>query len=168
MTELAWGLELSEQRFVLVARFPSDRYLPEGFVERTKGRGVVVASWAPQIAVLGHVATGGFLSHCGWNSTLESVSSGVPMIAWPLYAEQRMNATILEEEVGVAVKVAAAAAVVGREEIERVVRLVMEGEKGKEMREKARLLKESAAEALSVGGGGSWASLAKVAERWKK
>ncbi|CAN0922068.1 UDP-glycosyltransferase 72B1 [Linum grandiflorum] len=83
--------------------------------------------------------------------------NGVPMIAWPLYAEQRMNATILEEEVGVAVK---------REEIEKVVRLVMEGEKGKVMREKAKSVKESAALSLSDGGE-SWESLAKVARGWK-
>ncbi|CAN0922069.1 UDP-glycosyltransferase 72B3 [Linum grandiflorum] len=82
--------------------------------------------------------------------------NGVPMIAWPLYAEQRMNATILEEE----------DAVVGREEIEKVVRLVMEGEKGKVMREKAKSVKESAALSLSDGGE-SWESLAKVARGWK-
>ncbi|CAN0922077.1 Hydroquinone glucosyltransferase [Linum grandiflorum] len=174
LEELAVGLEQSEQRFVMVVRFPSDRssaaffdvgsgkedddpaaYLPEGFVERTKGRGMVVRSWAPQAEVLSHPSTGGFLSHC------------VPMIAWPLYAEQRMNATILEEEVGVAVKARRTEdAVVGREEIEKVVRLVMEGEKGKVMREKAKSVKESAALSLSDGGE-SWESLAKVARGWK-
>ncbi|CAN0922070.1 UDP-glycosyltransferase 72B1 [Linum grandiflorum] len=151
----------------MVVRFPSDTYLPEGFVERTKGRGMVVRSWAPQAEVLSHPSTGGFLSHCGWNSTLESMINGVPMIAWPLYAEQRMNATILEEEVGVAVKARRTEdAVVGREEIEKVVRLVMEGEKGKVMREKAKSVKESAALSLSDGGE-SWESLAKVARGWK-
>ncbi|CAN1835850.1 Anthocyanidin 3-O-glucosyltransferase 5 [Linum perenne] len=191
LEELALGLEMSEQRFVMVVRLPSDKssaaffdvgsgkeeddpeaYLPKGFTERTKGKGVVVKSWAPQAEVLSHPSTGGFLSHCGWNSTLESVINGVPMIAWPLYAEQRMNATILEEEVGVAVKARARAAaaeeeeVVGREEIEKVVRLVMEGEKGKLMRKKAKLIKESAAKSLSHGGE-SWESLAKFAQGCK-
>ncbi|KAK3038144.1 hypothetical protein RJ639_029598 [Escallonia herrerae] len=126
LTELAWGLVMSQQRFVLVARKPNEAsasaafydtgrdvndpasYLPEGFMKRTKKFGLVVPSWVPQVAVLGHESTAAFLSRCGWNSTLESVVNGVPMIAWPLYTEQRMNATVMAEEVGVAVKPAVA------------------------------------------------------------
>ncbi|KAJ4700947.1 Glycosyltransferase [Melia azedarach] len=102
LNELALGLEMSEQRFLWVVRSPNDEsanaayfdveskrnpydFLPKGFLERTKGRGLVVPSWAPQAQVLSHSATGGFLTHCGWNSTLESVVNGVPLIAWPLY-----------------------------------------------------------------------------------
>lgn len=186
LIELAWGLEMSQQRFILVARKPTEvngfatffnvgsdvndpmSYLPDGFTERTKGLGLVVPSWAPQEVILRHAAIGGFLSHCGWNSTLESVVHGVPMIAWPLYAEQRMNATMLTEEVGVAMKLAVgdAGRVVGREEIQRVVRLVMEGEEGKKMRSKARELQLSAKEALSHGGS-SYESLARIAHSWK-
>ncbi|TKY50572.1 Anthocyanidin 3-O-glucosyltransferase 5 [Spatholobus suberectus] len=170
-TELAWGLELSGVRFVWVVREPNDAnacaaffnagggdeatsYLPEGFVERTGERGLVVRSWAPQVAILRHASTGAFLSHCGWNSTLESVAHGVPVIAWPLYAEQRMNGAMVEEDVGVGVrvKVKGEGGVVGREEIERVVRMVMEGEEGKVMKRRARELRESAAKALRVGG----------------
>ncbi|XP_065846992.1 hydroquinone glucosyltransferase-like [Euphorbia lathyris] len=185
-TELAWGLELSQQRFLMVARKPIDgsasatffnvgsdvndpmAYLPEGFLERTEGRGLVVPSWAPQIAVLKHPATGGFLSHCGWNSALESLSCGVPMIAWPLYAEQRMNATILSEEVGVAIKPAVAEGkkIVERGDIERVVKVVMEGEEGKKMKERAGKLKESASKALDINGP-SYDSLARLAQQWK-
>ncbi|KAG5029652.1 Anthocyanidin 3-O-glucosyltransferase 5 [Glycine soja] len=170
--ELAWGLELSGVRFVWVVRVPNDAsafaaffnaggdddatsYLPEGFVSRTRERGLVVRSWAPQVAILRHASTGAFVSHCGWNSTLESVANGVPVIAWPLYAEQRMNGTTVEEDVGVGVRVRAKSTekgVVGREEIERVVRMVMEGEEGKEMKRKARELKETAVKSLSVGG----------------
>jgi hydroquinone glucosyltransferase len=189
LTELTWGLELSQKRFVLVTRKPSDcsasgsffnvgddvnvndpkTYLPEGFLERTKGVGLVLSSWAPQVAVLSHSSTGAFLSHCGWNSTLESVTHGVPMIAWPLYAEQRMNATMLTEEVGVAVKPAGVGegkGVVEREEIERVVRMVMEGEEGKAMRRRARELKRSAVQGLNFGGS-SYESLFRVVEEWK-
>lgn len=186
LTELAWGLEASKQRFILVVQKPTDvsafatffnvgsdendpvAYLPEGFVRRTEGVGLVVPSWAPQVAVLCHEATGGFLSHCGWNSTLESMVHGVPMIAWPLYAEQKMNATMLTEEVGVAVKPAArdGERVIRREEIERVVRLVMEGEEGKIMRRRAKELQESAEKAL-VYGGSSYESLTRVVESWK-
>ncbi|EMS60552.1 UDP-glycosyltransferase 72B2 [Triticum urartu] len=66
--------------------------------------GLAVAGWAPQVRVLAHPATAGFMSHCGWNSTLESLASGVPMITWPLYAEQKMNAAILTELTGVALR----------------------------------------------------------------
>ncbi|RLM80867.1 hypothetical protein C2845_PM12G07960 [Panicum miliaceum] len=108
--ELAAGLEDSGHRFLWVVRMPSldginfamfighmsDKddplaWLPEGFVERTSGRGLAVAAWAPQARVLSHPATAALVSHCGWNSTLERVASGMPMVAWPLYAEQRME-----------------------------------------------------------------------------
>jgi coniferyl-alcohol glucosyltransferase len=129
-------------------------YLPDGFLERTHGLGLVVTQWAPQLDILRHPSTGGFLSHCGWNSSLESMLSGVPMIAWPMYAEQKMNATMLAEEVGVAVrpKVVPTKGVVGREEIEMMVRKVMEGQEGKAMRGKAKELKISGEKALNEGG----------------
>ncbi|GMN34918.1 hypothetical protein TIFTF001_044959 [Ficus carica] len=192
ITEVAWGLELSKQRFIWVIRAPSGAtssgaffkaggevnnvsdpdpasFLPEGFVERTKEVGPVVPSWAPQIAVLRHEATGAFWSHCGWNSTLESVAHGVPMIAWPLYSEQRMNATILAEDVGVAVKVAeeGGRGTVTREEIARVVRVVIQGEEGKALRRRAEEFKESAAKALNSHCGSSFESLSCVAKEWK-
>lgn len=94
--EIAQGLEASGQRFLLVLRPPSNPenvpLLPEGFEERTRGRGFVQVGWAPQLWVLSHRAVGGFLTHCGWNSTLESICRGVPMLAWPIQAEQAMNA----------------------------------------------------------------------------
>ncbi|XP_031403751.1 UDP-glycosyltransferase 72B1-like isoform X2 [Punica granatum] len=187
LTELGWGLELSQQRFVWVVRAPTDvsgsgtffkagstksgpeEYLPEGFLERTRGLGVVVQSWAPQMAILGHSSTGAFISHCGWNSTLESLSCGVPLIAWPLYAEQRMNAAMLAEDIGVAIRPVTmdqGTGLVGRDEVERVVRMVMEGEEGKALRRRARDLKDSAEKALSCGGT-SWETLATVCREWK-
>uniref|UniRef100_A0A7N2M081 Uncharacterized protein n=1 Tax=Quercus lobata TaxID=97700 RepID=A0A7N2M081_QUELO len=85
----------------------------------------MVPFWAPQVDVLNHPSIGGFLSHCGWGSTLESITNGVPMIAWPLYAEQKMNATLLTEEIGVAIrsKVLPSKKVVQREEIEKMARM---------------------------------------------
>ncbi|KAF4380594.1 hypothetical protein G4B88_008745 [Cannabis sativa] len=164
LNEIAWGLEMSGQRFVWV---------------RTKEVGYVVSSWAPQSAVLRHRSTGAFLSHCGWNSIVESLSQGVPMIAWPLYAEQKMNATILVEEVGVAVKLAVdlRKGIVTREEIKRAVSLVInnggnddddeeeeeeERNLGKVLRLKARKLKLSAEKALRKDGGSSYDSLTQL------
>ncbi|XP_057424018.1 UDP-glycosyltransferase 72B3-like [Lotus japonicus] len=178
-TEFAWGLELSGQRFLWVVRAPSDISsatlynvggvgshvqwgLPEGFVERTRGRGMVVGPWAPQVSVLRNTSTGAFVSHCGWNSTLESVAYGLPMIAWPLYSEQRMNAAMVAEVLGVGVRMEGEGGVVGRKEIERVVRMVLEGEEGRRLRQRAIDLGESSVKALRLGGDSclAWAALA--------
>nr|WIW42670.1 UDP-glycosyltransferase [Nicotiana tabacum] len=121
LAPLAFGLELSEHKFIWVVRPPSEvvvdyldvdkergdgtpQYLPEGFLTRTKKFGLVIQMWSDQGGILSHPSVGGFLSHCGWNSCIESITNGVPIIAWPLYAEQRQNATMLTEELGVAVK----------------------------------------------------------------
>ncbi|KAG6729724.1 hypothetical protein I3842_01G045200 [Carya illinoinensis] len=187
MTELAWGLEMSQHRFIWVVRPPTrtaaddafftagtassgddpSTYLPAGFLTRTKNKGLLVPIWAPQVEVLSHPSVGGFLSHCGWNSTLESVANGVPMIVWPLYSEQRMNATLLEEELGVAVrpKVLPSKKVVGREEIEETVRQIMEDKEGKnEIRARVKELKYSAEKALSKGGS-SYTALSRLAQQ---
>ncbi|XP_047940778.1 anthocyanidin 3-O-glucosyltransferase 2-like [Salvia hispanica] len=137
--------------------------LPEGFLERTKGVGRVIG-WAPQAAVLAHPAVGGFVSHCGWNSILESVSCGVPMAAWPLYAEQQMNAFQVVEEVGVAVEVRVdyrreSGVVVGAEEIAAAIEGMMEGEKG--VRERAEEMRERSSGAV-VDGGSSRMFLARL------
>lgn len=185
MAELAWGLELSKQRFVWVVRPPIDNdaagaffnlddgsegipsFLPEGFLARTREVGLVVPLWAPQVEILAHPSVGGFLSHCGWNSTLESITNGVPMIAWPLYAEQKMNATILTEELGMAVqpKTLASERVVVRAEIEMMVRKIMEDEEGFGIRKRVNELKHSGEKALSSKGGSSYNSLSQIAKQ---
>jgi hydroquinone glucosyltransferase len=185
ITELALGLETSEQRFLWVVRPPNDKvanatffshvqnhndpfdFLPEGFLERTKGRGVVLPSWAPQAQILSHGSTGGFLTHCGWNSVLESVVNGIPLIAWPLYAEQKMNAVMLTEDIKVAVRVKANEnGVVGREEILKVTKALMEGEDGKKLRSRMKELKDAAARVLSEDGS-STKALSELALKWK-
>ncbi|KAD2034898.1 hypothetical protein E3N88_41988 [Mikania micrantha] len=170
--ELAWGLELSQQKFVWVIRPPIGSlndgtfftsgsgpdaptgFLPEGFLDRTRERGLIAPLWAPQVKILNHQSIGGFLTHCGMNSFHESIRGGVPMIAWPLYAEQRINAALLTEQLGVAVRPATLPTEkeVGREEIEKMVRTLMESEEGKMMREKVKILRLSADEALSIKG----------------
>ncbi|KAK2631319.1 hypothetical protein EUGRSUZ_L03088 [Eucalyptus grandis] len=185
--EMAWGLELSQQRFLWIVRKPTDasasatffnvgrdeeddptKYLPQGFQEKTREVGMVVPSWAAQVAILSHPSIGAFLSHCGWNSSVESLAKGVPMIARPLYVEQRTNAAMLAEDIGVAIgpTVEEGRKVAGREEIERVVRAVVSGEEGKRKRRRAREIRYSSVESLSAGGS-SHASLAAVCEDWK-
>lgn len=127
---------------------------------------MVVPLWAPQADILGHPSVGGFFSHCGWNSTLESVTNGVPMIAWPLYAEQRMNATLLTEELGVAVRseVPPWKKVVGREEIQRMVRKIMVEKDGFKIRDRVKELKLSGEKALREGGS-SYSALSQVVSK---
>ena len=81
-----------------------EEVLPEGFLDRTIKIGKVIG-WAPQVAVLAHSAIGGFVSHCGWNSTLESIWYGVPMATWPLFADQQLNAFQLVKDLGLAVEI---------------------------------------------------------------
>ncbi|KAG5538690.1 hypothetical protein RHGRI_019301 [Rhododendron griersonianum] len=183
INELALGLEMSGQKFLWVARKPSDKsdaaffdaqsqtdplgFLPKGFLERTKGQGLVVSSWAPQIEVLRHGSTGGFLTHCGWNSTLESVFHGVPLIVWPLFADQKMNAVMLNEGLKVTLRPKAnEIGIVEREEIARVVKELIEGEEGKKVREKMKGLQDAAGKELNKDGS-SAKSLSELAFRWK-
>ncbi|KAG6582665.1 hydroquinone glucosyltransferase-like [Cucurbita moschata] len=185
LNELALGLEMSGQKFIWVVRSPSDkeasasffsvhsqddplRYLPEGFVERNRGRGLMVPSWAPQAQILKHGSTGGFLSHCGWNSTLESLVSGVPLIAWPLYAEQRVNAIILTEEIKAALrpKMNEESGIIEKEEIAKVVKCLFEGEEGKKVRAKMEELRVAGERAIGDGGSSS-RTLLEVVQKWR-
>ncbi|OIW13577.1 hypothetical protein TanjilG_25676 [Lupinus angustifolius] len=184
--ELALGLEMSDQRFLWVVKSPNDKianasyfsadskadpfdFLPKGFVERTKGRGYLVPGWAPQTQVLAHGSIGGFLSHCGWNSTLESVVNGVPLIAWPLFAEQKMNAFMLTQDIKVALRPNKnnSNGLVEREEIASVVKCLMEGEDGKKLRYRMKDLKDLAAKALSENGS-STKNISQLALKWTK
>ncbi|KAF7835858.1 hydroquinone glucosyltransferase-like [Senna tora] len=179
--ELAFGLEQSGKRFLWVMRAPSNsanvglsstiedplRFLPEGFLERTKERGLVVPSWAPQVQILSHGSIGGFLSHCGWNSVIESVNLGVPLIAWPLFAEQRLNAVMLSNRLKVALwpKMNENGIVVN-EEISKVVMSLMEGEEGKEIYKRMRCLKDFVTNSWNDGGSSTMA-LDEVTSKWR-
>ncbi|CAK9139136.1 unnamed protein product [Ilex paraguariensis] len=94
LIEFAWGLANSKQTFLWIIRpdlvIGVSAILPPEFVSETKERSLL-ASWCPQEQVLNHRSVGGFLTHCGWNSTIESVCGGVPMLCWPIFAEQQTN-----------------------------------------------------------------------------
>ncbi|KAL9256684.1 Hydroquinone glucosyltransferase-like protein [Drosera capensis] len=182
--ELALGLEMSGQRFLWIVRPPSDAsscpsycggpsqddpftFLPNGFIDRTMDRGLVVSSWACQIKILNHESTGGFLTHCGWNSVLESITHGVLLIAWPLYAEQKTNAVLLTDGLKVALRPKINEnGLVAHDEVSKVVRSLMQGDEGKRIRDRARELKESAHRAISDRGS-STKALDQVATRWR-
>ncbi|KAJ3701117.1 hypothetical protein LUZ61_004822 [Rhynchospora tenuis] len=167
MNELALGLELSGHRFLWVINWSSDT-LPEGFIERTKETGYVATSWAPQLAILKHKSIGLFLTHCGWSSVLESITNGVPMVALPLHAEQRLNAALLTDGAKVCLRPKELdCGLVSKDEIARVVKCVMEGEEGEALKQRAGDLKNAAADAL-LEGGSSYKATVKVIEEWKK
>ncbi|EPS60060.1 hypothetical protein M569_14743, partial [Genlisea aurea] len=165
LKEIANGLENSGLRFLWVVRNPPEilagaaeepdleALLPEGFLERTRQTGFVLKSWAPQTEVLAHDSVGGFVSHCGHNSILEAAANGVPIIGWPLYAEQRMNRVFLVEEIGLALPLEeGTGGLVTAAELEKRVRELMESKTGRELRRRAEELKHSAAAALKPGG----------------
>ncbi|CAI0413772.1 unnamed protein product [Linum tenue] len=147
LAEFAWGLASSNKNFLWVIRpdlvMGNSAILPQEFLDETKERGLL-ASWCPQDKVLKHPSVGGFLTHCGWNSTLESLTSGVPMICWPFFAEQQTNCWFSCNKWGVGLEISS---VVTRSEIERLVGELMDGEKGKEMKKRALEWKKLAEEA---------------------
>ncbi|KAJ0257597.1 UDP-glycosyltransferase 85A1 [Hirschfeldia incana] len=151
LVEFAWGLAATGKKFLWVIRPDlvngDAAVLPPEFLTETADRRMLV-TWCPQEKVLAHPAVGGFLTHSGWNSTLESFCCGVPMVCWPFFAEQQTNCKFCcnEWEVGMEID-----GDVKREEVDAVVRELMDGEKGKRMRKKAeewRSLAEEATERL--------------------
>lgn len=179
--EIALALESSRVRFVWSLRkppqkdkgkppIPSDyedlsEILPVEFLNRTAGRGKIIG-WASQVGILAHPAIGGFVSHCGWNSILESLWFGVPIATWPLYAEQQLNAFQLVRELGLAVEIKLDSRrgfyydieteIVSAEEIEIGIRKVMEHDSN--IRKKVKEISRKSNEAM-MDGGSSYLSL---------
>ncbi|CAK9327271.1 unnamed protein product [Citrullus colocynthis] len=164
--EIAFGLERAGFRFVWAVRQPPktrleqpDDYddlndvLPEGFLARTEGLGLV-CGWVPQVTILGHPAIGGFVSHCGWNSILESLWFGVPIATWPVYAEQQMNAFEMVKELELAVELRLdyreGSKVVTAEELETALRRLMNYDN--EVRSRVKLMGEKCRTVLMENG----------------
>ncbi|KAK9138981.1 hypothetical protein Sjap_009575 [Stephania japonica] len=154
MNELAMGLKTSGKPFLWVVRATEESKLPSKFAEEVSAseEGLVV-TWCPQLDVLSHKAVGCFLTHCGWNSTLEALSFGVPMIAMPQWTDQTTNAKCVEDvwKVGVRVHVDEKG-IIRRDEIKHCIYEVLEGERWKEMKSNVAKLREFAEEAVDEGG----------------
>ncbi|XP_068309025.1 mogroside IE synthase-like [Pyrus communis] len=148
--EIAWGLKASGLNFLWVVKDPEEK-LPDEFLESVGQAGLVVP-WCNQLEVLGHRSVGCFVTHGGWNSTLEGLSLGVPMVVMPQWSDQPTNAKFLELwGVGVRVK-KNEEGIVSREEIEMCVREVMGGERSGEIKRNALKWREAAKRSVSVGG----------------
>ncbi|CAK7325304.1 unnamed protein product [Dovyalis caffra] len=143
--ELAHGILLSNVSFIWVLRFPqgekisAEEALPEGI---TGEKGLIIEGWAPQKRILSHPSIGGFLSHCGWASIMESMKFGVPIVAMPMHVDQPSNAKLLEE-VGIGLKIKREpSGKIEREEVAKVVREAMLEEPGGPVRRKSRELSD--------------------------
>lgn len=183
--EIAAGLESSGQRFIWVLREAdkgdifnngagddTDGYgeedrearktadllsLPRGFEQRVQGAGLVVREWAPQLDILGHPSVGGFMSHCGWNSCMESISMGVPIVAWPMHSDQPGNSILVTRilKIGVTVKewsILEKGSLVESSSIERAVKVLMASREGDGMRKRAAELGKAICRSANEGG----------------
>lgn len=173
MMQLGMALERSGRNFIWVVRppighdinseFKAKEWLPHGFLERVEEskRGLIVHDWAPQVEILSHKAVSAFLSHCGWNSVMEALSHGVPILGWPMAAEQFFNCKMLEERVGVCLEVARGKSCeVKHEDIAAKIELVMGDEgKGEEMRIQARKIRDTITNAMKEEDGYKGSSL---------
>ncbi|CAI9109485.1 OLC1v1009310C1 [Oldenlandia corymbosa var. corymbosa] len=152
--EFAWGLANSGQNFLWIIRpdvvngGESTKNLPDEFLQEIQDRGFLTG-WCAQDKVLEHPAIGAFLSHCGWNSMTELISAGVPVIGWPFFADQQTNCHYASEKWGIGMEVNHD---VKRDDVAALVREMMVGERGKEMRIKAKEWKKKAEKATDVGG----------------
>jgi cis-zeatin O-glucosyltransferase len=168
IVELAAALRGSNQRFIWVLRdadrgniFADDaeshqhtRLLAE-FAKQTDGRGVLIPSWAPQLEILAHPSTAAFMSHCGWNSTMESMSYGKPILAWPMHSDQPWDAEVVCTYLGAGflvrpcekqTKVTPAATV------QQVIQRMMVSDEGRAARQRAAEVGEAVRASAAAGG----------------
>ncbi|CAI0459496.1 unnamed protein product [Linum tenue] len=150
MEELSHALKNTNRFFLWVVRASEEANLPPNFDPSEKG---LIVSWCPQLEVLDHHAVGCFVTHCGWNSTLEALSLGVPMVAMPQWTDQGTNAKYIEDVWKIGVRAEAGEdGIVKRGVVEKCLREVMEGKKGEEMKSNAKKWKRVMEEAVSEGG----------------
>ncbi|RDY02481.1 Soyasapogenol B glucuronide galactosyltransferase, partial [Mucuna pruriens] len=169
LVELAHGLEHSGHSFIWVIRKKDRKENEESFLQDFEQRmtesnkGHIIWNWAPQLLILDHPAIGGIVTHCGWNSILESLNVGLPMITWPMFEDQFFNEKLLVDVLKIGVPVGAKeskfwasvgkdAVVVGREEIAKAVVLLMGKEESREMRRRARDLADASKKTIEEGG----------------
>jgi hypothetical protein len=152
LIEFGMGLSESNHSFVWIIRpdmvIGQSAIFPAEFMEETKERGFI-ANWCPQEEVLNHPSTGGFITHCGWGSTIESISSGVPMLCCPFLGDQQTNCRYTCNEWGIGMEIDND---INRENVKTLVRELMEGEKGKKMKKQAMEWKKLAEEATAPNG----------------
>jgi UDP-glucosyl transferase 73C len=172
LIEFGLGLEATNRPFIWVVRKAykwgevEKWLLEDGFEERVKGRGILIRGWAPQVLILSHNAIGAFLTHCGWNSTLEAICAGVPLVTFPMFSDQFYNEKLVVQVIETGVRIGVENAVhfgdedevgdgvqVSRENVKEAIEKVMgEGEGKNERRERARKYADMGMKAIEEGG----------------
>ncbi|KAJ1691243.1 hypothetical protein LUZ63_015398 [Rhynchospora breviuscula] len=169
LKELGFGLEAAEKPFIWVLKEAEitpelNKWLSEDFETKIGKKGLVLRGWVPQLAILSHPSIGGFMTHCGWNSILESISLGVPVITWPHFSDQFTNEKLVVDVLGLGVSLGTETVCwmpaeddetiwVHRDDIEKVVQKLMgEEEEAKEMRRRAADMADRAKKATDKGG----------------
>ncbi|KAM3237816.1 hypothetical protein P3S67_012238 [Capsicum chacoense] len=162
LIEFAWGLANTKMNFLWIIRsdlvMGDSAILPHEFLVETKERSLL-GGWCSQEQVLSHPSIGGFLTHCGWNSTLESISFGVPMLCWPFFGDQQTNCWLNCNRWGVGMEIEGN---VKREVVEELVIELMIGKKGREMKENALKWKQLAEKAINSSDGSSYMNFEKL------
>nr|KYP47423.1 Anthocyanin 3'-O-beta-glucosyltransferase [Cajanus cajan] len=167
LVELAHGLEHSGHSFIWVIRKNDGNENEFSFLQefeqkmKESKKGYIIWNWAPQLQILEHPATGGIVTHCGWNSILESVCAGLPIVTWPMFADQFYNERLVVDVLKIGVPVGVKEnkwrsmgedAAVGREEIAKAVKLIMGKEERSEMKMRVRKLGDAAKKSIEEGG----------------
>ncbi|GMP84847.1 hypothetical protein CsSME_00038217 [Camellia sinensis var. sinensis] len=158
MIEIGLGLEASNKAFIWVIRDKVEELekwnLEDGFKERTKDRGLLIRGWTPQVLILSHRAIGRFVTHCGWNSTLEEICAGMPITTWPMFGEQFCIEKLIVQvlRIGVSVGVDVSIRWEEEEKVGAIGKLMDGGEEGEERKKRARQLGEMAKRAMEEGG----------------
>ncbi|KAL1190746.1 UDP-glycosyltransferase 73C3 [Cardamine amara subsp. amara] len=170
LKELGLGLEDSQRPFIWVIRgWENYNELSEwisesGFEDRTKERGLIIRGWAPQVLILSHPSVGGFLTHCGWNSTLEGITLGVPLLTWPLFGDQFCNQKLVMQVLNVGVSAGVEevmkwgeedkiGVLVDKDRVKKAVEELMgESDDAKERRKRVKELGQLAHKAVEGGG----------------
>ncbi|XP_010940822.1 uncharacterized protein [Elaeis guineensis] len=159
LAELAAGLEESNRPFIWAVQHRALRHDPRGFpvhtdgsfseleglASRVGGRGLVIRGWAPQLLILSHGATGDFLTHCGWNSTVEALGCGVPMLTWPVHGDQHHNARLVTRRLQAGIAIKSGSESVSKNDVVGGIERLMAGEE--EVRQRA-----ASARAIFAGG----------------
>jgi len=156
LEEIAAGLDRSDLDFIWVVRskwFDGE----EPFQGRFRGRGKVVQGFIDQLGILSHQAIKGFFSHCGWNSVMESISMGVPILTYPIAAEQKLNAKFVVDVLQVGIRIwpskrEDSEQLVSSDDVETLARELVLGEGGERAAARASELADSARAAVETGG----------------
>ncbi|CAN0873125.1 UDP-glycosyltransferase 1 [Linum grandiflorum] len=161
ISEIATALEELNYPFIWEVEW----WLPQGFEEKMvkeSGKGVIIKGWAPQTVILKHASIGGFVTHCGWNSIMEGVCGGVPMVTWPIFAEQFYNEKLVTQVLKFGVSVGnevwsvwatEESPLIKAEKMKSAIDVVMgQGAEATKMREKVKILADMAKKAVEIGG----------------